>query len=289
VEPLGYDDARFGSIMATGYEHYGLGAGFHRTVSGTFDGLLQLLINPAQGLFWYVPTLIATAFLFPTFFAKARPLAMLCVGLFLSAWVVHANLVNNWSAGWTWGPRYFMPVLPFLFLPLAGLRWTRRPDIARLTLAAAGALGLVVNLAPVLVRYERFYYAEASGLDPGRWPQLYLWRSAFQIMTNVLRGHIPSGRLTDVHASGAGMVSGAAVLNEPDFWWFHLLHSHTLPLLVLVALATLLVALLLCAWTLVRLWSDQSLSGSVIRKVLGVDEHMLVAGATSLAQGTRAV
>lgn len=284
---LAYDDARFGSILATGYEHFGLGPGFQRTLSGTVDGLVQLLIDPTQGLLWFVPTLVAMAILFPAFFAKARPLAMLCVGLFLSAWIVHANLFNQWSAGWAWGPRYFMPILPFLFLPLAGLRWTRKPDIARVSVALAGAVGLVENLAPVLVRYERFYYADAFKLNPGRWPQVYLWRSAFQIMANLVSGHIPSGRLTD--AQGAGVVSGATVLNEPDFWWFHLLHSHTLPLLVLVTLATSLVALVLCARTLIRLWSDRSPSGSVTRRDLRVHELELVAGAAGLGQETRAV
>jgi hypothetical protein len=260
-----YDYARFGSIFSTGYEHLGSGTSFHRSLSGTLDGLLQLLVNPTQGLVWFVPTLIVTLIVFPAFLVNARRIALLCVGVFLAAWVMHANLFNTWQDGFTWGPRYLLPALPFLFVSLAGLRWTSSPTLAKAALVITGTAGFVENSIAIFVRFERFYYADAAGLSPGPWPQVYLWRAAVQVLTNVLTGHIPVGRLSELRGSGPAVVARATVLNEPDFWWFHLLRAHTLTVYVIVALAGLLTLFIVSAWLLARVWrtSDRLADNSV--------------------------
>jgi hypothetical protein len=248
-----YNDARFGSVFNTGYEYVASGASFHRSLSGTTQALVQLLLNPAEGLFWFVPTLLITLLVFPAFYAHARRLALLCAGVCLAEWLVHANLFSVWQDGFSWGPRYFFPVIPFMFLPLAALRWAPRTSLVRAGLGAGALLGIVGNSIAVFVRFERYDYASGLGLNPGPWPQLYLWRSAVQVVGNVVTGNIPLGRLSELRGQQA-LVANATVLNEPDFWWFHLLHAHTLTHYVLPVLAGCVVLLIVSWRLLARVW-----------------------------------
>jgi len=66
----------------------------------------------------------------------------------------HANLLISWLGGWSWGPRFLVPVLPFMTLLLVPLfeargRWRRPP---RWNLSRARGLFAVLALAGVLVQ-----------------------------------------------------------------------------------------------------------------------------------------
>jgi hypothetical protein len=141
-----------------------------------------------------------------------------------------------------------MPVLPYLTLPLTAL--PAKSIRLRAPLVALTGLGLIVNLAPVLVSYTRYYYAELAGVKPG-WPQVYLWRSAVTVISNAASGHIPSGRTTQLAPAGAAAIlQGSASLNSPDFWWFYLVRAHIHPGLVLLTLSTIFTSLIVLVWKL---------------------------------------
>jgi hypothetical protein len=64
-------------------------------------------------------------------------------------------LIPSWHGAWCYGPRYILPLVPFLWFPLGislGLLWERRGT--RLLALAPLGLGVVVALAGVLVEYN---------------------------------------------------------------------------------------------------------------------------------------
>jgi hypothetical protein len=83
--------------------------------------LLQLLFSPSRGLLFLMPVLLFAVAGLVTLW-KSRP------DLRLEWWVVVATsvgflLINagfyGWHGGWAHGPRYLVPMLPFLVLPMA--------------------------------------------------------------------------------------------------------------------------------------------------------------------------
>ena len=60
---------------------------------------------------------------------------------------------NNWHAGATFGPRYLIPALPFLALPLA-LAFARRPLVAGLTALVSAAINLLGTATVPLIHFS---------------------------------------------------------------------------------------------------------------------------------------
>jgi hypothetical protein len=251
IVQLVYDQARFGNPFLTGYEYYGAGAGFQRSLGGVLSGLGSILVDPSRGIIWFIPVVIGAVLLWPRFLRRARAEALLAAALFGVAWLEHANLFTGWDAGWTWGPRFMIPVLPFILLPLCTL--SPATFVSRLAMPILAVAGVAANIGPVFVNYSRYFYASSAGLSPGRWPQWYLDNAALGVIGNALFGRVPSGRISELAPSGnRAIVEGAASLNAPDFWWFFLVQSHVKTALVLVAVGALMVALLLLAGLTVR-------------------------------------
>jgi hypothetical protein len=80
--------------------------------------LLQLLFSPARGLFFTMPVLL----LAPSgLWAMGRRLpreTYLIAGL-AAAYPLALSGFYGWHGGWAFGPRYLVPMLPFLALPIA--------------------------------------------------------------------------------------------------------------------------------------------------------------------------
>jgi hypothetical protein len=203
-------------------------------VQGTASALVQELFDRTRGLIWFVPTTVVSAAVFTRFLRRWRSEALLTLAMFFVAWVEHGEVFTSWQAGWTWGPRFLMPVLPFLCLPLAvAVTW----KAWRWPLVAVSLAGLLVNVPAVLVSYSRYFYASLADPGPGPWPSLFLARSLLHIGRLLLTHRVPKGRVTELASQGpAAIVQGATSLNSPDFWWFFLLQEHTqVPVVAVVA------------------------------------------------------
>jgi hypothetical protein len=139
--------ARFGNPLETGYHLDGL-----IDLSNPI-GIAGLLVSPDKSLFLYAPVaLLGLAGLA----CLARRLSWetaLFVWLVASHVLVYGVLLI-WHGDGGWGPRYLVPVLPFIVLPAgAMLAWTRGAA-RRLSWASFGVLfglGAVVNVGGVLV------------------------------------------------------------------------------------------------------------------------------------------
>jgi hypothetical protein len=112
-----------------------------------FFGIYGLLIGPARGLLWYSPVLLLVIWGIPWFWRHTRWLMVAALGISLLYLLVYAKWFM-WHGGYSWGPRFLVPVIPFLMLLTAPVwhhiyeqrRWGR---LAR----AAAALLLILSLS----------------------------------------------------------------------------------------------------------------------------------------------
>ncbi len=151
----------FGVFVATNLARFGdpfeQGYGGVVSIEGYFNyplhhGLAGLLASPGQGLVWMAPGALLAAFACVDLLRRREfflPLALLFVAV---AVLVPVALTVGWHGAWGYGPRYVLPLVPFLWVGVAlALDKLARPLAGRLLAAALFLLGFVVALGGVLV------------------------------------------------------------------------------------------------------------------------------------------
>lgn len=112
----------------------------------SLENALALLVLPYRGLFYTSPILLLAFAGWPSL-RRTRPgVALLCAGIPL-AFLVLVSSFHAWYGGWAPGPRYLVPALPFLFVPVAfGLaRW--RPVSIVLAAGSVACMLVVTSVA----------------------------------------------------------------------------------------------------------------------------------------------
>lgn len=145
-----YHKLAFGSPFATAYSFkvYARDANFHEgglwgVSLPSFDALVGILLSRKRGLFFYSPILIAVL---PGFVRMGRLEKLKKDFLFCLAVVIGHTLIiagfKDWTAGWSFGARHLVPMLPFLVphLLIAFDRATKLEKIAMSSLAGVSVL-----------------------------------------------------------------------------------------------------------------------------------------------------
>jgi hypothetical protein len=149
---VAYNLVRTGNVLDMGY-------GANETFSTPlWRGLAGLLLSPGKSLFLYSPVLLAALFGIPALLRRDRATGLLSLGvvmvypLFFARWFI-------WDGGWCWGPRFLVPVLPFLSLflaPVIELGLGPSGPVVKGLLAALGVLSAWVQTLGVLVDFNRY-------------------------------------------------------------------------------------------------------------------------------------
>jgi len=84
----------------------------------TADGVFGQLFSSGKGLLFYNLPLIIALFYFRKLWIEFKK-EFICTVVMFVAFLFINSCVSYWHAGAGWGPRYIMPVLPFLFIPFA--------------------------------------------------------------------------------------------------------------------------------------------------------------------------
>jgi len=113
--------------------------------AASWEVLPKLLFLPYRGLFFWSPVLLPAAFALMALFRRRwlRPEVLLIGGVFLAYLWMNASF-NAWHAGGTFGPRYLLPAVPFLALPLV-IAFQRAPVVTVLFATVSVALSLLVT------------------------------------------------------------------------------------------------------------------------------------------------
>jgi hypothetical protein len=80
-----------------------------------FHGIRDLLFNGEVGLLVFAPWVVLVVLCFPRFMRMHLPEAVLCAGVSLITLLFYAKY-EQWHGGWAGGPRYLLPILPFLIM-----------------------------------------------------------------------------------------------------------------------------------------------------------------------------
>lgn len=136
---------RFHSVWHTCYE----GQGF---TTPLYTGLCELAVSPGRGLFLYSPLTILGALSLPRFRRHfPAPHAFIVTAfaadiLFFSGWW-------TWHGGWSWAPRFLVPIAPLLLIPVGARVGSRRSPLVAM---AAWVLSLLVVVPGISVDFNSY-------------------------------------------------------------------------------------------------------------------------------------
>jgi hypothetical protein len=133
---LWWNWVRFGSLWESGYVE-------SESFSGDWlSGLFGLTIGPARGLLWYNPILLLGVVGAAWFWREIRWL----LGVIGALTVIYLLVYGKWymwHGGYSWGPRFLVPLLPALAL-LVGPAWEQL--VRRRAWGWAGQIGVLLLL-----------------------------------------------------------------------------------------------------------------------------------------------
>jgi hypothetical protein len=116
-------------------------------------GVYGLLFSSGKSMFLFAPLCALGLLSLAPFGRKNRPELYLFVALFVTHVLFFGKFVA-WAGDGSWGPRYLIPVLPFLILPVGAL--IPRGKLASRAALSLAALGLVVQIGGVSIYFGNY-------------------------------------------------------------------------------------------------------------------------------------
>lgn len=147
---------RFGSFTEFGYGSY-FGT---LSYNAGWTGLPGLLASPGKGLILYFPIVIFLPLALKYMYRENRCLFFLIIYIIFVHWLYFGTLDDTesrfWSGAIAWGPRYLVPVLPFITLAFGTLlaRFKQSRLLLKVPLLILIGAGFIVNLPGILVWSE---------------------------------------------------------------------------------------------------------------------------------------
>jgi hypothetical protein len=120
--------------------------------------LYAYLFSPGQSIFVFSPLLVLAPWYFPAFAARYRAEFRVIMALTV-AYVGLYSVSGQWHGQWTFGPRYLMPLVPLLLLPLGTWLPGSRGGAATAVLMLA-LLGGFVQILNIAVNTSTVFYHE---------------------------------------------------------------------------------------------------------------------------------
>lgn len=227
---LGLNVIKFGSPLNFGYDVAG---GDHPFSGPIIVGVFGLLFSFNTGIIFYATPVLLSLFGVRRF-TRTRPHETILVALMALAMLILYGGYQYWAGLAAYGPRYIVPLIPFLLLPvldaLPGVG--ENPAAFRGALIAAGvfvALGVIEQLLGVIVSFGVYssltcnQFPCPASLDASQSELLYdVWLLPISLAYNLL-GHVPHVVLHD-YPFGA-LPPGRpnwqdAVIERMRYFWF---------------------------------------------------------------------
>jgi len=178
---------RFGALLESGYGDVVTPGGFWLYPPEL--GLAGLLFSPSKGLLFLAPLAVLAPFAWRASEPGLRRLFLVATLLLTLAVFGPIVATETWHGAWTYGPRYVLPALPFLWL--AAMLFAERIGAAlwgRLLVGALLLFGFLVNLPGMLVDHmtgqdlamqgARLDWPDVPGSDDARF-QMIQWEPRY--------------------------------------------------------------------------------------------------------------
>ena len=134
---------KFGDIHITDpiHEYQGF------SLSNLLIGLYGNLFSVGRSIFLYSPPALISLYLFRKFHVLHCEEGLLFLVISL-IYLVTYSVYGDWAGGWSWGPRFLVPILPFLIIPI-GLAFESK--LMTIITGALVALGVGVQIIGVII------------------------------------------------------------------------------------------------------------------------------------------
>lgn len=267
-----HNHVRYGNIFLTGYHLDTLsqkGGYFAFYPAQIFTALYGLLLSTGRGLLFFLPLIC----IFPIAYRHFKKVYPQEAKLFLGLILMHLfffTCMIDWHAGSSWGPRYLVPIVPYLILPIGTLIESSYKKYA-LSFGIAGILtqlpGALIN-PHLFVRFvqdkkigDLIFYAGHPGdllFSPYLSPIL---GGYFQLISGIKK-MLTGTSLTYTISSGTERTLSASLENYDiiDLWWLNAIQtgllSSTLSVLLLLSVI-IIFAIALYALRQLMAWQRQ--------------------------------
>jgi hypothetical protein len=173
-----YNWTNFGAPFSMSYGHMtrqefaeGAGQGVLGVGAPSMSVLLQLLASPARGLLFIMPVFLFAVAGLAVMWRQRRDLRAewwVVISVSVGCLLINAGFYG-WHGGWAHGPRYLVPMLPFLALPMVFAPLRGWPF----------GLALTVSLVQVVPGVVAFPYTPQNIINPLRDMVLPLMRHGY--------------------------------------------------------------------------------------------------------------
>ena len=195
-----WNAARFGSPFTSGY-HWQQGEGFSSPLWVSIPGLL---LSPARGLLFFVPLSLLAGAGIRSWMRRDQSWTLLVLAL-IAAHLVVFGAWWMWWGGWCWGPRFLVPLTPFL--PLLALpvlqAFPRAGPRRRTAILAVCAASVAVQILGAAVGFDEFEL---------RLSQIHLATGATRDLYNYGWGGLWNPQLSPIGGHAGLLFSGLADL-----------------------------------------------------------------------------
>lgn len=210
-------------------------------------GLAGLLASPGKSLLLFSPVLILALLGIPRFVRPRRPFAIACLGIVAINVLLNA-VVTNWTGDDAWGPRFTVPVVALMLVPILG--WFEAPPRRWRTALTAGVCTVSVAVQLLGVGWDYLPL-----VDPIRSVHRDVWNARYaQITVHALAAadRLHLGVHDPIERVGVDPTTGQPGLTI-DMWWVHAARRDTHRLLSEVAVVVMLATMAATALALL-LW-----------------------------------
>ncbi len=202
-----YNFIRFDSFFQTGY-----GDLKNSEFYSPIEGLYGMLFSSGKSIFLYNPILFLLPFCLKDFFLRRKNEAILC-GLLFFVFLFTYSGWGCWDGGGTWGPRFLLPIIPFLILPM-GLFIEEKRGFKKAILSVLFLFSIFVQIVGISVDFNAYIKITRklynSDLPIVFYPEISPVAGHTKILMNKLFGYAP----------GDPVVKG---YKKPlDFWFISL-------------------------------------------------------------------
>ncbi len=132
------------------------------------QGLYGLLLSTGKGVFFFSPTILLGLIGIGLHWRQQWRESLLALAVFVINVGFYCRL-SYWHGDGSWGPRYMVFVLPFVYLPIAGLLAAiaeRRMRVVRALIGVLAGITFLIQLLPVLVNFNTYLWLSNETHDP---------------------------------------------------------------------------------------------------------------------------
>lgn len=147
---------KFGSWISVGYN---TNSEVTTDLAAIANALVGNLVSPGRGIFLFFPISVLSLVGLPRLFQRERWAATVLGAFMLSSFFLYATW-KDWGGGVSWGPRFFIPLMPYLaMLAVPAYEWLEQsPKSLRISLLTLLiALSCAATLQGLIVNFLDFY------------------------------------------------------------------------------------------------------------------------------------